>query len=186
MGFTTQQQQNELQQAANAKLVNTAINSPSRCILGGVELSRDILITVDGDKVIAESKILDGVEVTERIGRNAYEINFEFTARQLLLQDMTGFADVPDATVGGSKDKHYIFPVDILKQIVNKIWSVDAVIDVTNTMLNDIFKINQVIIKKHSYTPIRGNTDVMVRIEAKENVMDGDTTTLIVDDNYMA
>ena len=56
-------------------------NNPSLVKLGTVELPRDVAIYLNCEKVIAESKILDGVSVYEHILRNPYEIEFEIVLR---------------------------------------------------------------------------------------------------------
>ena len=79
-----------------------------------VTLPIDVIIGLDGDKVIAESKILDGTVVYERISRKPFEVNFEFTIRDT---DLTG---------------KYIFPEQKIKDLMDQIWFYDQVISVQN------------------------------------------------------
>ena len=47
------------------------------------QLPLDVIIHLNGKKVIAECKILDGVMVYEKILREPWKIEFEFTVREL-------------------------------------------------------------------------------------------------------
>ena len=100
-------------------------NKPSEVYLSTipnkwVRLPIDVVIGLDGDKVIAESKILDGVAVFERISRKPFEINFEFTCRE---QDESG---------------NYVFPQDTIQELVQTVWQKDQVIQLKNTFLNSL------------------------------------------------
>jgi hypothetical protein len=44
-------------------------NNPSLVIIGGITLPADTIIYLNGEKTLAQSKILDGVTVMERISR---------------------------------------------------------------------------------------------------------------------
>ncbi len=127
-----------------------------------VQLPLDVIIGIDGDKVVAESKILDGVSVFERICRKPFEINFEFTFRS---QDQTG---------------KYIFPQSDILQFVDVVWMPDMVIQVKNTFLNNALKIFNVILQPISLTTIRGNTNIIASIKAKECSDSGSYGTLII------
>jgi Domain of unknown function (DUF6046) len=126
------------------------LNNPSRVLLNGVKLPDDVIIGLDGDKRIAESKILDGVAVFECVGRDPFKINFEFTCRE---QDDTG---------------KYIFPQNTVRELAEKAWRPDQVIPIENTFLNRIGILN-VVLKPISFTTIRGNTDVICSIKAEES-----------------
>jgi hypothetical protein len=138
-------------------------NNPSEVYLNGVKLPLDVIIGLDGDKVIAESKILDGVVVYERISRKPFEINFEFTCRE---QDETG---------------KYIFPQSTINDLVKTVWIPDQVIPLKNTFLNAL-KIFYVVIQPITFSTIRGNTNVIASIKAKESPDDNVNfgTTLII------
>ena len=128
-----------------------------------VALPIDVIIGLDGDKVIAESKILDGTVVYERISRKPFEVNFEFTIRDT---DLTG---------------KYIFPEQKIKDLMDQIWFYDQVISVQNSFLNALH-IKNIILQPITFTTIRGNTNVICSIKAKEvaDAMDNYGTTLII------
>lgn len=128
----------------------TPMNNPSEVYLNGVLLPVDVIIGLDGNKVIAESKIIDGVVVYERISRKPFEINFEFTCRE---QDASG---------------RYIFPQNKVKELVENAWAPDKVIPVKNSFLNSLGLMNAVI-APITFTTIRGNTDVICSIKANES-----------------
>jgi hypothetical protein len=146
-------------------------NNPSEVIFeinsNGVKfhytLPIDVVIGLDGDKVIAESKILDGVSVFERISRKPFEINFEFTFRE---KDSEG---------------KYIFPQEAIKDLMNQIWLFDQVITLKNTFLNSL-RIKEVILQPISFSTIRGTTNVICSIKAKEctDSIDNYGTTLMI------
>lgn len=128
-----------------------------------VTLPIDVIIGLDGDKVIAESKILDGTVVYERISRKPFEVNFEFTIRDT---DSTG---------------KYIFPEQKIKDLMDQIWFYDQVISVQNSFLNALH-IKNIVLQPITFTTIRGNTNVICSIKAKEvsDAMDNYGKTLII------
>jgi hypothetical protein len=142
-------------------------NRPSVVYLNDIQLPIDVIIGVNGEKVIAESKILDGTVVFERIGRKPFEINFEFTIREKQF-DL------------GS----YIFPQTVIEDLKENVWQPDQVISVQNTFLNGL-GVYWVVLKPISFTTIRGNTDVICSIKADESPDNNDNygTTLIVPDS---
>jgi Domain of unknown function (DUF6046) len=140
-------------------------NRPSVVYLNDIQLPIDVIIGINGEKVIAESKILDGVVVFERISRKPFEINFEFTCREKNID--TG---------------QYIFPQTVIEDLKDNVWQPDQVISVENTLLNKGFGIYWVVLKPISFTTIRGNTDVICSIKADESPDNNNNygTTLIV------
>lgn len=125
-------------------------NNPSYIVIGGLTLPPDTCIYVDGEKVVAESKILDGVSVFERIMRRPYKIEFEMVMRS---EDEDG----------------YIFPQSELNDMWNNIWLPDTVQKIQNTHLNGI-GILEIVILTVSTTTIRGSKNLPVRMTAVENV----------------
>jgi hypothetical protein len=123
-------------------------NIPSKVTLNNVDLPQDTVIGLNGEKVIAESKILDGAYIFERIGRKPFEINLEFNLRDVL---------------GGV----YIFPNDKAYEVMTDIWQVDQVVPIVNTFLNKL-GITDVVIKTIGFSTIRGNTDLPVSIHVIE------------------
>ena len=139
-------------------------NNPSEVILNGIKLPEDVIIGLDGDKVIAESKILDGVSVFERISRKPFEINFEFTCRE---KDEIG---------------RYVFPHETIKELIETVWQPDRIIPIQNTFINNALKIFNVVLQPISFSTIRGNTNVICSIKAKESADSNDNfgPTLII------
>jgi hypothetical protein len=127
-------------------------NYPSLVKLGDVILPSDVAIYLNAEKIIAGSKILDGVYVTEHIGRKPYEIEFEMVVR------------TQNAT-----DKNYIFPQKALEEIWNKLWLPNSVVTIQNTYLNGL-GIEEMIIEKLTPTTLRGSKNLPVRIKGTENV----------------
>ena len=136
-------------------------NNPSRVILNNIELPKDVIIGINGDKVIAESKILDGVAVYERICRKPFEINFEFTCR--------------DKDIAGG----YIFPQKVIQKLTETVWKPDQVVWVENTLLNTL-GINYLVLQPIAFTTIRGNTNVLCSIKAKEAIQNFGETLIIL------
>lgn len=115
-----------------------------------IELPKNTTISIDGNKVIAESKILDGVAVFERISRDPYVIDFEFKLRELT----QGLEDV--------------FPQQYIDQYFNDLYLSDSVVKINNTMLNNL-GILELVIEKISASTILGSNNAPIRITAKEN-----------------
>lgn len=128
-------------------------NDPGLVVLGPITLPADTAIYINGKKVLAESKILDGVSVFERIQRDPYEIEFEIILRQ---KNSAGVA--------------YVFPQQLVQEIWEKIWLPDSVLDVQNTYLNGL-GVFQIVVDSISPTTVRGSTNLPVRLHCFENVL---------------
>lgn len=123
-------------------------NNPSSIAIGGIFLPNSTQIIPKGEKILAESQILDGVSVFEHISRKAYEIDFD-----ILIWDSTMNAP---------------FPQQQINDIWNNIWLPNTVQTLQNTFLNGC-GILQIIIKSISPMPKLGSTNVILRIKALEN-----------------
>lgn len=134
-------------------------NNPSLIIIGGITLSQDTVITLDGEKVIPGSKILDGVYVAEHVGRMPYEIEFKGTLR-----------------ITNSTNTVNIFPQDAIDDLFQNVWIPDTVQKIQNTYLNKL-GIQEIIIKKVKSQTVRGSTNLPFTLMAMENQLG---TTLIV------
>jgi hypothetical protein len=134
-------------------------NNPSLVVIGGITLPPDTAIYLNGQKVLAVSKILDGVTVVERIGRQPYELEFECVVRQL-----------------SSDGINYVFPMNELDNIWSNIWLPDTVQTIQNTYLNKI-GIQEIVVDNISPVTVRGSKNVPLRIRAFENIPG---TTIIV------
>lgn len=130
-------------------------NNPSLITIGNGEnslaLPSDVMVNIEGEKIIAESVILDGVSVFEHIARKPFEIDFD--------------CNVWDT----DKDGKQVFPQDILDDIFTNIFMPNTVISVTNTYLNKL-GVRELIIKNITPATVRGSFKVPLRIKCYENV----------------
>lgn len=114
-------------------------------------LPSDVLVYINGEKIIPESQILDGVSVFEHVARKRYEVNFECVIRAT---DSSG---------------RQIFPQDDLDDIFTNVWLPNSVQKVVNTYLNKL-GIQELIIKSISPDTVRGSTNIPLRMKCYENV----------------
>ena len=134
-------------------------NIPSYVVINGVQLPEDTLIVLDGKKLLVNSKILDGVNVTERILREPYKIEFEFVFRKTNQTGQLNF----DKTF-------WVFDQESLNNAWANIWMPDSVLVVKNTYLNQL-GIEQIIVEDVKPTLQRGSTNIGFKITAIENVL---------------
>jgi len=123
----------------------------------------DTVIAINGTKVIAESKILDGVSVYERILRNPYQIDFTFTLRENKAQ-----TNYNDWTASGTVARDFVFPQKVLENFFTNVWKRNAVISVTNTLLGGL-GITQIVIKDFNIDTVQGSTNLPCRLSCAEN-----------------
>jgi len=138
-----------------------ATNDPSVLIIGGISLPLDTAIFLNGRKVLAQSDILDGVNVFEHILRKPYEIDIDVIVRP------TG--DIPGDIYQPTVNNQQVFPQDKLNNIWFNIWLPNTVLDVTNTYLNGL-GITEIIVESIQPATVRGSTNIPVRIRAFENI----------------
>jgi hypothetical protein len=153
-----------------------------------VQLPLDVIIMVNGKKIIAESKILDGVAVFERILRDPYKVDFEFTVRQLSTNanvdaTLSGGTTTPlgnalnqngNIVIGNflnkSGVKNYVFPQDILADYIKNIWEPNSIIEVENSYLNKVYGIFELVVEDLAeVATIRGSNNVPMKLSCKEN-----------------
>lgn len=127
-------------------------NDPSSIAIGGIFLPASTQIMVKGEKILAESQIIDGVSVFEHISRKPYEIDFDITIWQ----------------GDGSNQASTKFPQQQINDIFSLIWLPNSVQKVQNTYLNGL-NIQQIIVKSVSPQPKLGSTNVVIRIKCYEN-----------------
>ena len=131
-----------------------------------VQLPRDVIITINGKKIIAESKILDGVTVFERIARAPYEISFDFTVREYSLQQNID-ATINDIT---KKKGEYVFPQSVLQNLIKNIWEPNSILDIENTLLNNVFGIFEIVVEEiPDIATVQGSKNVPMKLSCKEN-----------------
>lgn len=127
-------------------------NNPSAIVIGSVFLPASTQINLRGEKIIAESQIIDGVSVFEHISRKPYEIDFDITIWQ---GDNSNLASTA-------------FPQQQLNNLWTDVWQANTVQNLNNTYLNGL-GIQQIIIKSIAPQPRLGSTVLVIRIKAYEN-----------------
>lgn len=140
--------------------------------LNGIQLPIDVQISINGNKVIAQSQILDGVSVFERVTRKPFDIDFDFTMRD---QKITA------ANFLRPNKNTWIFPIDQVATAFAYIWEPDQVLKVENLFLNKL-GIQQVIVSDIQISTIRGNVDVPMKLKTIEDFYSTKTqgTTLLI------
>jgi hypothetical protein len=140
------------------------------------QLPLDVLILIDGKKIIAKSQITDGVEVFERIARKAHSIDIEFNMRGVQ----------SNSTTLGTIVTEYVFPLNTddndpinpnssdVSSFFDIVWLPDQVLDIQNSLLNALH-IDKIIVESHTIKPERGSVDVNVRLKAYEVYYDNDS-----------
>lgn len=163
-----------------------AQNNPKLVILNGYQLPWDTVISIDNEKEIAISQILDGVAVFERILRKPAEIKIECSAAELLnnlqptfmqkiatggavsIQDQTPNGDIVTLRDQWTNPPWVEFPQWQMRFMYENMFLPNKVQDIISTQLNDI-GINQVIVKKISMMPKIGSKVVNVIFQCYEN-----------------
>lgn len=127
-------------------------NNPSLIIIAGITLPPDTVFLINGEKILAIAKILDGVSVIQRISREAYEIEFEGT-----------FRTTPD------QGTSYVFPQDAISNYWSTVWLPDTVQTIKNTFLNKL-GIQEIVVQKMHIATVRGSKNVPFKMRTIENV----------------
>lgn len=128
-------------------------NNPSLVVIGGLALPPDVVIMLNGKKILAQSRILDGVSVIEHVGREPYKIEFEATFR-----------------ISNDNGLTYIFPQDALDDLWSNVWIPNTIQTIQNTYLNKL-GIQEIIIEDITPVTVRGTKNVPFRLKALENVI---------------
>jgi hypothetical protein len=166
----------------DTKYITNPYNNPSQVVINGVQLPQDTITILDGEKVISESKILDGVALYERVSRKPFDIDFNFTIRSdadYTLAKAVNKTITQQSQSNFSSSTAYEFPQKAIEGYFSQIWNLDQVVPVINTLLNGI-GIKEIIIKKITITTIRGTTSVNGTIKCLENYGDNKGGTLII------
>jgi hypothetical protein len=134
--------------------------------IGDIDLPKDVLISLNGNKMIAQSQILDGVAVFERVTRKPFDIDFDFTMRS---QKQTSFGVTINKTnLHLPTTGLWTFPLQEVTALYQNVWKKDEVMKVVNTFLNSL-DIHQVIIQDVQITTIRGSVDVGIKLKTIED-----------------
>ena len=149
------------------------------------ELPYDTTVTINGEKELSISKIIDSGDFVQRTTKKAMEFTFDFTLREKetvkkevlplnnkVTRTYTKYF-VPNST-------NYIFPLQKNKDFFQKVWNKDGIIKLKNSYLNSI-GIMEIIIENVQTSVKLGSTDISVRLKAYENIYieSSETTTLI-------
>lgn len=147
--------------------------------LNGIDLPLDVVISIDGNKIIAQSQILDGVAVFERVTRKPMDIDFDFTVRQNKKTKPEGI--IPGLTFNKPTVNNWIFPLDDVNTIFGYHFVPDQVLAVENIFLNKL-GIMQLIVADIHIGTARGSVDVPMRLKCLEDFYSTKTqgTTLII------
>ena len=162
-------------------------NNPKLVVLNNIQLPWDTKISLENEKEIVISKILDGAYVFERIMIKAAEINIECNAVELannidptFIQKYIDYGQVTlqekqnnSATYVTLKEQitnspFLEFPQLQLRNMYDNIFKINSSIPILSTQLNDI-GINELVVKKISFNPRIGSQVVEVRFHCYEN-----------------
>jgi hypothetical protein len=141
-------------------------NTICQCKINGITLPLDVQISLNGDKLISSSQIIDGVTVYERVTRKPYTIDFDFVLREKTTS--SGSNTIFNISYNTAGTDQWIFPLDKVAEMFQNIWSKDQVVAVENVYLNKLGIIN-IIINDIQIGTVRGSTDVPVRLKASED-----------------
>jgi len=135
------------QAAKVTQFVIDPTNNPSNLKIGNIVFPASTQIIPKGEKIIAESQILDGVTVFEHVSRKATELDFDVLIWQ------SGY--------------NTSFPQDTINAIWNNLFLLNTIQEVKNTWLNNL-GIRFIIIKSICPRPRIGSTQVILKIKAFE------------------
>ena len=152
------------------KLSSDQTNKPSLLVIGGITLPSDVVIFINGKKILVLDKILDGVSIIERISREPYEIEFECVLRAFNDQTTASLVSgINNGVTLNSDNTIYIFPQKMLEGFWQKIWLPDSIQKVQNTYLNGL-GVQEIVIENVIPTTFRGSKNIALKIKAYENV----------------
>lgn len=157
--------------------------------LNGIQLPLDVLISINGSKIIAQSQILDGVAVFERVSRKPYDIDLDFVLRGVTKEKPKGLIpglkiNKPDITkwsfpLKDSEDEGVYYPGIIT--LLGYCWEENRVLKIENSFLNAI-NIQQVVVSDVQIGTQRGSINVPIKLKCIEDFYSTKTqgTTLII------
>jgi hypothetical protein len=175
----------------HAKNKNLDSKYLSRVKLGTEYLPMDVLFSLNSTKIIAQSQVLDGAMVFERVSRKPFDVDFDFVLRGLAQNnDRRYFKNID---FNRPSQKEWIVALDDTKNdngttqaiglqtLFDKIWKLDTVLPVENNALNKIGIFN-LIITDIQITTVRGSIDIPIKLKCVEDIYSTKEqgTTLIV------
>lgn len=126
-------------------------NNPKLVIIGGITLPGDTALFIDGKKIAAIEKILDGVTVIEHVSIDAHKIDFEGTFRPIVNADLSTS-----------------FPQPLINNFWKNVWKKDSVVPLVNTFFNSLGISELFILDVHMGT-VRGQKNVPFKLTTIEN-----------------
>lgn len=126
-------------------------NNPKLVIIGGITLPGDTALFIDGKKIAAIEKILDGVTVIEHVSIDAHKIDFEGTFRPIVNADLSTS-----------------FPQPLINNFWKKVWKKDSVVPLVNTFFNSL-GISELFIEMVHMGTVRGQKNVPFKLTTIEN-----------------
>lgn len=126
-------------------------NNPKLVIIGGITLPADTALFIDGKKIAAIEKILDGVTVIEHVSIDAHKIDFEGTFRPIVNADLSTS-----------------FPQPLINNFWKGVWKKDSVVPLVNTFFNSLGISELFILDVHMGT-VRGQKNVPFKLTTIEN-----------------
>jgi len=145
-------------------------NNPSYVLFqdSGIVLPDDVTISFPSKNIIAQTQILDGVSVFERINRAPVEIEFEFTIRMQAILGISYNNTTAPSGLAGDGIAQNIFPQTYINSIWQNVFAPATVHVIVNTLLNGI-GVKEIIIESFTPYTVRGSTNVPCRLRAYEN-----------------
>lgn len=145
---------------------NSIISPINDCIFqcGDYFMPLSINYSISADKITAESQLVDGINIIERIANKAKRINVSF------------FLERKE----GSLDEATMMRVDSgataiyrLKKFLTDLWETDEVFKVVNTVINDEFNVEYAFISSLTFNPQQGSTMAYISLMLQEvNIKD--------------
>lgn len=185
---------------SNADRLTTINDSPSYAqafLCGDYYLPLNIQFSVNAQKVTANSQLVDGINIVERIAKGPKIINCHFLVERAPVDDelkhfnpitpyaiSTTYRQVESAPLyvrkqklPGNKDirraDYNITPLNTLTEMLNDLYENDDVFLVNNPVLNNELNVQYVYLQNYSITPQVGSTLFMVSMTMQEvNISD--------------
>jgi hypothetical protein len=128
-------------------------------LVGGVQLPADVNILPDFEKFIVLDNILDGVPITEYVGRKATQFTITATFR--------AYYKAPEiSALDFSPNK---FPQEDIEQFFQNVYQPNGSLTIQNSILNGL-GITSIIINKMSLKFVNGSTNVNLTLHCYEDV----------------
>lgn len=121
-------------------------------VCGDIYMPLNIRFTVAGSKTVAQSQLVDGITIYERIANNPQTINVSFIIQRLEPADAE---DIDRTTTMGNVGGSGLYK---LTSFIKSLYLNDEVFEVENSVLNNEFGVSYVFIKDYNFSPQQGST----------------------------